>query len=73
MDAVDEVPEIKPYTVLAHYHIFGRSQLRVRCPWCDAEFMVYAWSFAGSGKRCPGCGSKHGMYSGARRPPERKT
>lgn len=34
----------------------GRSFYVVRCPFCNAEVTIYAWSYAGSGKRCT-CGA----------------
>lgn len=34
----------------------GRSTMMVKCPFCEEEFEVYIWSFAGSGKRCS-CGA----------------
>lgn len=44
-----------------HYGIvdneFGRRRLMVGCGNCGERVIVYAWSLAGSGKKCPGCGS----------------
>ncbi len=31
---------------------FGRSTVRVTCPFCGHVTEAYAWSLAGSGKRC---------------------
>ena len=36
---------------------FGSSTYDVRCPFCQEWTMVYAWSFAGGGKKCD-CGAK---------------
>lgn len=30
----------------------GRSTMMVKCQFCEEEFEVFIWSFAGSGKRC---------------------
>ena len=36
----------------------GRSSFLVDCPFCDMKGLrVYAWSLAGSGKKCPKCGA----------------
>lgn len=36
----------------------GRSSFLVDCPFCDVRGLrVYAWSLAGSGKKCPKCGA----------------
>lgn len=36
----------------------GRSSFLVDCPFCDVKGLrVYAWSLAGSGKKCPKCGA----------------
>ena len=40
----------------------GRSTMMVKCPFCEKEFEVYIWSFAGSGKRCS-CGALLGRFS----------
>lgn len=61
----------KPYSVLGYYPEFGKTQMEIKCPWCGFIFYVYVWSFAGCGKRCLGCGSKHTMYGGARVPPQK--
>lgn len=34
----------------------GRVQVVYYCPACGVEVVAYAWSMAGSGKRCPSCG-----------------
>lgn len=39
----------------------GRSAYTVKCPFCDCDTEVYAWSLAGSGKLCE-CGAKHTWY-----------
>ena len=40
----------------------GKSTFRVDCPFCGTRrIIVYAWSFAGGGKRCPQCGAYFGM------------
>lgn len=31
---------------------FGRSTVRVTCPFCGEVTEAYIWSFAGGGKRC---------------------
>lgn len=45
--------EIRQYGYFSEH---GRSSFYVDCPFCgEKRILVYAWSFAGSGKRCPGC------------------
>jgi len=47
------------------YHFtseFGRSTDKIICPFCDHPVVVYIWSLAGSGKRCPECGAMHSNY-----------
>lgn len=43
---------------------WGRTTMSIECPFCGEWFEVYMWSFAGSGKRCPGCKAMH-RYQGA--------
>ena len=38
---------------------FGRTTAKIDCPFCGTTVIVYLWSLAGSGKRCPGCSSLH--------------
>jgi len=63
----------KPYFVIKTHHQFGKTRTKIECPWCETQFWAYNWSMAGSGKRCPGCGSLHGMYLGAQEPPRKGT
>lgn len=37
----------------------GRTTVIITCPFCNADIEAYAWSLAGSGKRCT-CGALHG-------------
>lgn len=41
----------------------GRTSFMAKCPWCSAVILIYAWSLAGCGKRCP-CGA---MFLSGRR------
>lgn len=46
----------------------GRSSFFVDCPFCGEErILVYAWSFAGSGKRCPKCRAMMTPYGAVRK------
>ena len=36
--------------------------LGIRCPFCESVTEAYAWSLAGSGKRCNGCSAVHRYY-----------
>lgn len=36
----------------------GRTVLAILCPFCGCTVEAYAWSLAGSGKRCE-CGAVH--------------
>lgn len=38
----------------------GRSEVKIRCPFCAVAFTARIWSISGGGKRCPNCGAKHG-------------
>lgn len=31
----------------------------IKCPWCESVTEAYAWSLAGSGKRCSNCTAVH--------------
>ena len=31
----------------------------IKCPWCESVTEAYAWSLAGSGKRCNNCAAVH--------------
>lgn len=45
----------------------GRHADDVTCPFCGAETYAYAWSRAGSGKRCSGtCGAVLGWWGAYR-------
>ncbi len=35
------------------------SSYYIKCNVCGEVIKVYAWSFAGSGKKCPKCGTVH--------------
>ena len=37
----------------------GKSRFDIECPFCKTVVTVYAWSLAGSGKRCPKCRALH--------------
>jgi len=58
----------KNFTVIQEISEHGRSQTKIQCPFCDEKFWVYNWSFAGSGKKCPGCKSHHSYMFGAKEP-----
>ena len=46
----------------------GRSSFFVDCPFCgEKRILVYAWSFAGSGKRCPKCRAMMTPYGAVRK------
>ena len=34
----------------------------IKCPWCGCTTEAYAWSLAGSGKRCNGCSAVHRYF-----------
>ena len=36
-----------------------RKVIGIKCPWCESITEAYAWSLAGSGKRCNGCSAVH--------------
>ena len=38
---------------------FGRTSIRIYCPFCNTAVTAYVWSLAGSGKKCPGCNAIH--------------
>ncbi len=39
----------------------GKFVLTIRCPYCQEHVKAFAWSLAGSGKRC-NCGAIFGYY-----------
>lgn len=43
----------------------GRTIEYVTCPFCETEVTTYAWSRAGSGKRCQ-CGAILGYYTASK-------
>ena len=43
---------------------FGRSTVFVTCPFCGRKTEAYAWSLAGSGKRCPNPECRAHLYWG---------
>ena len=46
----------KPGLIVLSYHgVHGASYYRVKCTKCGEVFDAYAWSIAGSGKKCPSC------------------
>ena len=48
--------ELRPITQYGYFGEHGRSSFYVDCPFCGKRrILVYAWSFAGGGKRCPQC------------------
>jgi len=48
--------EYRGYEVLGlHSGSLGHKSFWVRCPFCRTETIIYPWSVAGTGKRCPGC------------------
>ena len=47
---------------------FGRSTVRIDCPFCGETTKAYLWSLAGSGKKCQ-CGAKHTHYDVTLPPP----
>lgn len=58
LDDADQV-EQRPNSIRDGRHAMGRSTVIVTCPFCHADIEAYAWSLAGSGKRCT-CGALHG-------------
>jgi endogenous inhibitor of DNA gyrase (YacG/DUF329 family) len=52
----------KTYTVTDTHVEFGKSRTEIECPFCKTLVWTYNWSLAGSGKRCPTCGAKHGWF-----------
>lgn len=42
----------------------GNTIIAYDCPACGEEVEAHAWSFAGSGKRCPACGVVAGKRDG---------
>lgn len=53
---------LMPYNIIYSVSEMGRSYDVIECPICGCEFQGYIWSLAGSGKKCPQCGTKHGLY-----------
>ena len=49
--------ERKPCMYQNYISEFGRSRVKVECPFCGKVNIAYNWSLAGSGKRCgnPAC------------------
>jgi len=39
---------------------WGKSSVFVECSKCGSQFNVYVWSFYGTGKKCPKCGTVYG-------------
>lgn len=54
--------EVITYGVGGHQH----RGMDVRCPFCERILLVYPWSLAGAGKRCP-CGAILGQVAAHRR------
>lgn len=40
----------------------GRTMMYITCPFCKTEVLAHAWSLAGRGKLCPGCGAIHSWW-----------
>ena len=60
--------ESRPIEQYGYQSEFGRSSFFVDCPFCgEKRILVYAWSFAGSGKRCPGCRAMLTPYGAIRK------
>lgn len=53
-----EVFEKREYKILGERYYFGRSQVKIRCPFCKTEEWAYTWVLAGRGKKCR-CGATH--------------
>lgn len=66
MSEKEENPrEIRQYGYSSEH---GRSSFFVDCPFCgEKRILVYAWSFAGSGKRCPKCRAMMTPYGAVRK------
>ena len=45
----------RPWVSLGYHPLFGRSSIRIQCPFCYTVTRAYIWSLAGSDKRCDGC------------------
>lgn len=52
-------PLTREWTHSGYVAAVGRSHYKIICPWCGYHFDGFAWSLAGSGKRCPYCKSLH--------------
>jgi hypothetical protein len=46
---------------------FGRSSIRIECPFCGTITRAYVWSLAGSGKKCDGCDAQFASFGMAYR------
>jgi len=56
----------KHYTAIGNYsQANGRSYFYAKCPFCNNDQKIYVWSFAGSGKRCEGCGAMFSWFGEA--------
>jgi len=56
--------EQRPYEVISYNpRPSGRSSYDLRCPFCERIVECFAWSLAGSGKRCS-CGAAFGPIHG---------
>lgn len=40
----------------------GYAYVYIKCPFCSTTTRAFAWSLAGSGKICDGCGAKHTSF-----------
>lgn len=61
----EETKEInRPY---AYSGSHGKSTALVDCPFCQEKaIIIYVWSFAGGGKKCPNCGAMLSNYNATR-------
>lgn len=48
--------ERRDFATFSYRSRFGRSTVKIECPFCGDIFIAYLWSFAGCGKRCD-CGA----------------
>jgi len=62
-----EGSEFRIFSVALHVSEVGKTRILIVCPFCDEEVWAYKWSLAGSGKKCPQCGAKHGSFGTIKR------
>jgi len=47
--------KIRYHICYDYYPRFGKTSVKIKCPWCGSVVVAYVWSLAGSGKRCDTC------------------